>query len=163
MLVRRCGCTGVERCYSCRMGINVPDRQLGSSIPLGKSTVITGSEALRHRASLMLENTTFLPRLPDYVHVRDSATLMTSAHSKTEAVRYNNRPSYFTPNRRGLFAKQHVQNLWSLLNPNGGVLILLEKGGKEDSKLLLELVSCSLNDTSQALHPRNTNLLLNRR
>ena len=52
----------------------VPDRQL-SPIPLGKSTVITGSEALRHRASLMLENTTFLPRLPNYVHVRDSATL----------------------------------------------------------------------------------------
>ncbi|KAI9871263.1 MAG: 37S ribosomal protein S22, partial [Watsoniomyces obsoletus] len=42
-----------------------------STAPLGKATVLTGSDTLRHRASRLLENTTFIPRLPDLVAAED--------------------------------------------------------------------------------------------
>ncbi|KIX04872.1 uncharacterized protein Z518_05743 [Rhinocladiella mackenziei CBS 650.93] len=99
------------------------------SPPTSKSVVLTGSNTLRRRAAALLENTTFIPRLPDYVHTRDTPTLE------------DDRPA---PPRKqfdviiashSLFGlhedwmrKQHVQNLWSMLSPQGGVLILIEKG-----------------------------------
>jgi len=47
---------------------DVDDTPPPAAAPLGKATVLTSSTALQKRASLMLENTTFLPRLPDYIH-----------------------------------------------------------------------------------------------
>lgn len=41
--------------------------------PLGKATVLTGSDTLRHRASKLLENTTFIPRLPDNLTAEEEA------------------------------------------------------------------------------------------
>ncbi|KAF7585660.1 37S ribosomal protein S22 [Aspergillus hancockii] len=107
----------------------VPDHPRASPYPVGRSTVVTGSEALQLRASLMLENTSFLPRLPDYVHVREKPTLdderpapkrkqydiIVAAHSLLGI-------------EEDFLRKEHVENLWNLLNPDGGVLILLEKG-----------------------------------
>jgi len=90
--------------------------------PLGKATVLASSGPLLQRASLLLENTTFLPRLPDYVH----ATVDPNAEQKQYDIiiaPYNLWHLTETYER-----KQRVQNLWSLLDPNGGVLILLEKG-----------------------------------
>ncbi|KKZ61546.1 hypothetical protein EMCG_03880 [[Emmonsia] crescens] len=106
-----------------------PDRPPGSPISFGKSTVLTGSNALRHRASQLLENTTFLPRLPDYVHVRDQST---TADERPPPQRKQFdviiAPHTIWPIREDYQRKEHVENLWSLLNPDGGVLILLEKG-----------------------------------
>ena len=97
--------------------------------PFGKATVLTGSNSLRHRAAALLENTTFLPRLPDYVHVRDSATL----DDDRSAPQRKQFDIIFAPHslwhlKEEFLRKQHVQNLWSLLDPVGGVLVLLEKG-----------------------------------
>lgn len=100
-----------------------------SPLPFGKSTVLAGAENLQERASVLLENTTFLPRLPDYVHVRNSPTvdddreppkrkqfdIIIAAHSLLEI-------------EEDYLRKHHVKNLWNMLDPNGGVLILLEKG-----------------------------------
>ncbi|OJD15014.1 hypothetical protein AJ78_04699 [Emergomyces pasteurianus Ep9510] len=106
-----------------------PDRPQGSPIPFGRSTVLTGSTALRQRASQLLENTTFLPRLPDYVHVRDQST---TADERPPPQRKQFdviiAPHTIWPIREDYHRKEHVENLWSLLNPDGGVLILLEKG-----------------------------------
>ncbi|PGH05039.1 hypothetical protein GX51_03136 [Blastomyces parvus] len=106
-----------------------PDRPPHSPIPFGRSTVLTGSAALRHRASQLLENTTFLPRLPDYVHVRDQPT---TADERPPPQRKQFdviiAPHTIWPIREDYHRKEHVENLWSLLNPDGGVLILLEKG-----------------------------------
>ncbi|EER44200.1 37S ribosomal protein Rsm22 [Histoplasma capsulatum var. duboisii H88] len=106
-----------------------PNRPPGSPIPFGRSTVVTGSHALRHRASQLLENTTFLPRLPDYVHVRDQ---LTTADERPPPQRKQFdviiAPHTIWPIREDYHRKEHVENLWSLLNPDGGVLILLEKG-----------------------------------
>jgi ribosomal protein RSM22 (predicted rRNA methylase) len=107
----------------------VPDHPEGAPIPFGRSAVVTGSDALRLRAATMLENTTFLPRLPDYVHVRGKATIEDSRKApKRKQYDVLIAPHSLLDFEEEYERKQHVENLWSLLNPNGGVLILLEKG-----------------------------------
>ncbi len=93
------------------------------SVPLGKATVLTGSAALRHRASRLLENTTFIPRLPDLI---DSSDHNTAQPRKLYDVIIA--PHTLWPIRENHQRKRHVQTLWSLLNPSGGVLVLVEKG-----------------------------------
>jgi ribosomal protein RSM22 (predicted rRNA methylase) len=92
--------------------------------PLGKATVLTGSDTLRHRASRLLENTTFIPRLPDNVAPEDVA-------NQQQPRKYYDiiiAPHTLWPLRQEYLRKEQVQKYWSLLNPKGGVLILLEKG-----------------------------------
>lgn len=106
-----------------------PDHPESVPIPFGKSTVLTGSDSLQLRASLILENTTFLPRLPDYVHVRDKPTL----DDETEPPKRKQYDIIVAPHNllgieEDFVRKEHVENLWSLLNPDGGVLVLFEKG-----------------------------------
>lgn len=97
--------------------------------PLGRSTVLAGSDNLRYRAASLLENTTFLPRLPDYVHVRDSVTLSDDRPaSQRKQFDVIIAPHTLWPLGEEWQRKQQIQNLWSLLNPEGGVLILVEKG-----------------------------------
>ena len=97
---------------------------LQGEAPLGKATVLTGSNTLRHRASQMLENTTFIPRLPDAV--------TTEGDVNTEQPRklYDLiiAPHTLWPLKQEYLRKEQVQKYWSLLNPKGGVLILIEKG-----------------------------------
>ncbi|KAF8855218.1 hypothetical protein BDZ45DRAFT_655642 [Acephala macrosclerotiorum] len=101
----------------------------GEEVPHGKSTVLTGSNALRHRVSRFLDDTTFLPRLPDYVHASNSeAHLDGSAPQGRKAYDIILAPHTLFPLKEDFRRKNMVQNLWSLLDPNGGVLILIEKG-----------------------------------
>ncbi|KAK5937822.1 37S ribosomal protein S22 [Knufia obscura] len=97
--------------------------------PQSKAVVLTGSDALRHRAAAMLENTTFVPRLPDYVHVRDAPTFHDArpAQQRKQFDVIIASHSLF-PLKEEWERRQHVQNLWSLLSDEGGVLILIEKG-----------------------------------
>lgn len=97
--------------------------------PESKSVVLTGSDALRHRAIRMLDNTTFIPRLPDYIQTRQIPTL----DDDRPAQQRKQFDLIIAPH--SLFAlkeewerKLHVKNLWSLLSDDGGVLILIEKG-----------------------------------
>jgi ribosomal protein RSM22 (predicted rRNA methylase) len=107
----------------------VPDHPKNAPIPTGKSTVLAGSDSLQIRASALLDNTTFLPRLPDYIHVRDSSTLEDNrAPPKRKQFDVIIAPHTLLEIDEDYLRKQHVKNLWTMLNPNGGVLILLEKG-----------------------------------
>lgn len=90
--------------------------------PQGRATVLTGSTTLRHRTSVLLENTTFIPRLPDYVHASNSDAAQQGKFDIILA------PHSLWPLREDFLRKQYLANLWSLLNAQGGVLILLEKG-----------------------------------
>lgn len=97
--------------------------------PQTKSVVLTGSHTLRHRSAELLENTTFIPRLPDYVHIRDAPTL----EDDRPAVQRKQFDLIIASH--SLFGlsqeferKEHVQNLWSMLSSDGGVLIIIEKG-----------------------------------
>ena len=97
--------------------------------PVGKAVVLTGSDTLRHRSAALLENTTFIPRLPDYVHIRDTATLdddRPAPQRKEFDIIIASHTLW--PFKEEWERKQHVQNLWSFLDPDGGVLILIEKG-----------------------------------
>ena len=97
--------------------------------PLGKATVVTGSNELRHRASKLLENTTFLPRLPDYNPATDHPTLG-SPNTAQPRKQYDIivAPHTLWGLREDYMRKNQVQNFWSLLNPDGGVLVIIEKG-----------------------------------
>jgi ribosomal protein RSM22 (predicted rRNA methylase) len=97
--------------------------------PQSKAVVLAGSDTIRHRSAALLENTTFIPRLPDYVHSRDGPTIdddrPVQARKEFDVIIA---PHTLFPLKEEWQRKQQVQNLWSLLSPNGGVLILLEKG-----------------------------------
>ncbi|KAF2467250.1 uncharacterized protein BDR25DRAFT_376134 [Lindgomyces ingoldianus] len=94
------------------------------SVPLGKATVLTGSDALRHRSSRLLENTTFIPRLPDLVQAGEELNPQQPRKLYDVIIA----PHTLWPIKQEYLRKEQVDKYWSLLNPKGGVLILLEKG-----------------------------------
>ena len=108
--------------------IHLDDVSKAGLSSLGKATVITGSAELRRRASLLLENTTFLPRLPDYSPERDLEASKNESAPPRKQYDIIIAPYTLWTLREDYTRKAQVQNLWSLLNPNGGVLILIEKG-----------------------------------
>ncbi|KAH8803164.1 mitochondrial small ribosomal subunit Rsm22-domain-containing protein [Xylogone sp. PMI_703] len=101
----------------------------GHEAPSSKTTVLTGPATLRHRMSRFLENTTFLPRLPDYVHsAKPEAQLEGAPAQQRKSYDIIIAPHTLFPLKEDFRRKNAVQNLWSLLDPNGGVLIIIEKG-----------------------------------
>lgn len=104
--------------------------------PRGRATVLTGSDALRHRASRLLENTTFLPRLPEFVDPTENSSTQTQDEVSGRETPNQPRKHYdliiashlLWPIKEDYARKTTVQTLWRLLNPNGGVLVILEKG-----------------------------------
>ncbi|KAF1933955.1 37S ribosomal protein Rsm22 [Didymella exigua CBS 183.55] len=94
------------------------------TVPTGKATVLVSSTTLRHRASRLLENTTFIPRLPEHVTLEDDAN--TAQPRKVYDVIIA--PHTLWPLKQEYLRKDQVSKYWSLLNPKGGVLILIEKG-----------------------------------
>ncbi|EEQ30547.1 37S ribosomal protein S22 [Microsporum canis] len=101
------------------------------SLAKGKSTVLIGSDTLRHRVSSLLENTTFLPRLPDYLRLKGESSL--GPHKPGNRKNYDIivAPHALLHFEEDFQKRDYVQNLWAMLNPKGGILILLEKGHKE--------------------------------
>ncbi|PQE32587.1 37S ribosomal Rsm22 protein [Rutstroemia sp. NJR-2017a WRK4] len=101
----------------------------GDDPPSGKTTVLTGPDTLRHRVSRFLDNTTFLPRLPDYVHSAHGERQLDGGPAQPrKSYDLIIAPHTLFPLKEEYRRKHMVQNLWSLLDPKGGVLILIEKG-----------------------------------
>ena len=96
--------------------------------PFGKSTVVTGSSALRNRASRLLDDTTFIPRLPDYDPSRDHPSLENNNPQPRKQYDVIIAPYTLWSLKEDYMRKNQVQNFWSLLDPKGGVLVLIEKG-----------------------------------
>ena len=96
--------------------------------PFGKSTVVTGSSALRNRASRLLDDTTFIPRLPDYDPSRDHPSLEKNNPQPRKQYDVIIAPYTLWTLKEDYMRKNLVQNFWSLLDPKGGVLVLIEKG-----------------------------------
>ncbi|KAK2589622.1 37S ribosomal protein S22 [Conoideocrella luteorostrata] len=98
--------------------------------PSGKKTVVVASDRLRHRLKNFLQDTTFLPRLPDYEHSGEMRGEHLDAGIKPQP-----RKSFDVIIASNLFLKEKqdhyrqavLNNLWSLLNKDGGVLIVIEK------------------------------------
>lgn len=95
-----------------------------TNAPLGKATVLAASDTLRHRASRLLENTTFIPRLPDAVGQEED----TNSQQPRKLYDVIIAPHTLWSLKQEYLRKEQVQKYWSLLNPKGGVLILIEKG-----------------------------------
>lgn len=95
-----------------------------NAVPLGKATVLTASDTLRHRASKLLDNTTFIPRLPESVSAEDEANTQQPRKFYDVIIA----PHTLWPLRQDYLRKEQVEKYWSLLNPKGGVLVLIEKG-----------------------------------
>jgi ribosomal protein RSM22 (predicted rRNA methylase) len=98
--------------------------------PPGKKTVIVGSDALRHRISRLLHNTQFLPRMPDYVHLETKEEHIDGPRVPQPRKTYDIiiASHLLFPVKEGHRRKAVLNQLWSLLSPEGGVLIVLEKG-----------------------------------
>ncbi|KAL2150219.1 hypothetical protein VTH82DRAFT_7895 [Thermothelomyces myriococcoides] len=99
--------------------------------PPGKRTVVVGSDSLRHRISRFLHNTTFLPRLPDYIHsIEGSERKLDSGGAPAPRKVFDViiASHLLMPLDKEYKRKNLLDNLWSMLSPEGGVLIMLEKG-----------------------------------
>jgi ribosomal protein RSM22 (predicted rRNA methylase) len=109
--------------------VRTEDGLVKGDLQLVKTTVLTGSDRLRHRISRFLEDTTFLPRLPDYVHSSLADKHLDGGTPQPRKV-YDIiiAPHSLLHLKEDYRRKNVVQNLWSLLDPKGGVLILIEKG-----------------------------------
>ncbi|CAK7271569.1 37S ribosomal protein S22 [Sporothrix epigloea] len=94
-------------------------------------TVVVGSDTLRHRLSRFLHNTTFLPRLPDLLHSAENVARHIDA-PKTPQLRKTYdvimASHLLLPLDKPFQRRALLDNLWAMLNPDGGVLILVEKG-----------------------------------
>lgn len=99
--------------------------------PPGKRTVIVGSNQLRHRISRFLENTQFLPRLPNYTHSVENMEKQLDAPEVPQKRKVYDviiATHLLMPLEKEYRRKDVLNQLWSLLSPEGGVLIMLEKG-----------------------------------
>ncbi|KAL2161037.1 hypothetical protein VTH06DRAFT_8750 [Thermothelomyces fergusii] len=99
--------------------------------PPGKKTVVVGSDNLRHRVSRFLDDTTFLPRLPDYIHsIEGSERKLDSGGGPAPRKEFDViiASHLLMPIEKEYKRKDLLDNLWSMLSPEGGVLIVLEKG-----------------------------------
>lgn len=98
--------------------------------PPGKRTVIIGSNQLRHRLSRFLQNTQFLPRLPNYASIENTSRQLDAPEVPQKRKVYDIiiATHLLMPLGKEWKRKEILDNLWSMLSPNGGVLIVLEKG-----------------------------------
>ncbi|KAJ3552490.1 hypothetical protein NPX13_g11098 [Xylaria arbuscula] len=102
----------------------------GIAMPPGKKTAVVGSEQLRQRVSRFLHNTTFLPRLPDYLHSGDHPDRLEGGEASLPRKQFDIiiASHQMMPIKEGFRRKAMLDNLWEMLSPEGGILIFLEKG-----------------------------------
>ncbi|KAK5626943.1 hypothetical protein RRF57_002658 [Xylaria bambusicola] len=98
--------------------------------PVGKKTAIVGSEQLRQRISRFLHNTTFLPRLPDYLHSGDHPDKLDGGEASLPRKQFDIiiASHQMMPIKEGFRRKAMLDNLWEMLSPEGGILVFIEKG-----------------------------------
>ncbi|OLN96660.1 37S ribosomal protein S22, mitochondrial [Colletotrichum chlorophyti] len=128
--------------------------EVNAKNPPGKQTVIVGSEKLRSRVSKFLQNTSFLPRMPDYLHSVENAHLHIDANEVPQSRKMYDiiiASHLLLPVKEGHRRKAILNNIWSLLNPDGGVLILLEKGQPRGFEAVAEVRDRLLNEF--LIHP----------
>ncbi|KAI8944129.1 mitochondrial small ribosomal subunit Rsm22-domain-containing protein [Xylaria longipes] len=99
-------------------------------IPPGKKTAVVGSDHLRQRVSRFLHNTTFLPRLPDYLHSGDHPDKLEGGEASLPRKQFDIiiASHQMMPLKEGFRRKAMLDNLWEMLSPEGGILIVMEKG-----------------------------------
>jgi len=120
--------------------------------PKGKRTVVVGSDHLRYRISRFLNDTTFLPRLPDYLHsgslpdkIDDSETPLPRKQFDIIIASH-----MLLPLKEDHRRKAFIDNLWEMLAPEGGVLVVLEKGMPRGFEAIADVRARLLNEFIEA-------------
>lgn len=100
-----------------------------------KATVVTAPDSLRHRVSRLLDNTIFLPRLPDrnpdnvtYTPGQPALSFSPNPRQPRKVFDLIIATNNLLPLRESHMRKKRLRELWSHLSPTGGVLLFLEKG-----------------------------------
>lgn len=134
------------------------------SEPPGKKTVVVGSDQLRHRVSRFLHNTTFLPRLPDYLHSGAHPNKLEGGESQLPRKQFDIiiASHLLMPLKEGFKRHALIDNLWEMLSPDGGILIITEKGHPRGfeavadvrSRLLNEFIVPPTTSSSSSTHPQ---------
>ncbi|KAI0384466.1 Rsm22-domain-containing protein [Hypomontagnella monticulosa] len=116
--------------------------------PPGKKTVVVGSNQLRERISRFLHNTTFLPRLPDYVHSGNNPNMLDAGDKPLPRKSFDIiiASHLLMPLKEGYQRKTLLNNLWEMLSPEGGVLIFMEKGHPRGFEVVADVRSSLLNE-----------------
>ncbi|KAI1804814.1 mitochondrial small ribosomal subunit Rsm22-domain-containing protein [Daldinia bambusicola] len=116
--------------------------------PPGKKTVVVGSPQLRQRISRFLHDTTFLPRLPDYIHSANNPDLLDAGDKPQQKKSFDIiiAPHLLLPLKEGFQRKALLDNLWEMLSPDGGVLIVMEKGHPRGFEAVADVRSRLLNE-----------------
>ncbi|KAI1323627.1 mitochondrial small ribosomal subunit Rsm22-domain-containing protein [Xylariaceae sp. FL0255] len=128
--------------------------------PAGKKTVVIGSETLRQRVSRFLYNTTFLPRLPDYLHSGPTSDgkLLDGSEIPAPKKQFDViiASHLMMPLKDDFRRQEMIDNLWEMLSPEGGVLIILEKAHPRGFEAVADMRSRLLDDfiESPASDPR---------
>ncbi|KAI2634792.1 mitochondrial small ribosomal subunit Rsm22-domain-containing protein [Hypomontagnella submonticulosa] len=126
--------------------------------PPGKKTVVVGSNQLRERISRFLHNTTFLPRLPDYLHSGNNPDMLDASDKPLPRKSFDIiiASHLLMPLKEGYQRKALLDNLWEMLSPEGGILIFMEKGHPRGFEAVADVRSRLLNEfiVSPASDPR---------
>lgn len=97
--------------------------------PPAKLSVLCTPLTLRHRVATLLEDTTLLHKLPDYIHSSNGeAALDGSTPFNRKSFDVVIAPHGLLPLPEEWQRKNKIQNLWALTKDNGGILLLMEKG-----------------------------------
>ncbi|KAI0149542.1 Rsm22-domain-containing protein [Xylariaceae sp. FL1272] len=117
-------------------------------LPPGKKTVVVGSETLRQRISRFLHNTTFLPRLPDYLHSGAHPDKLEGGEANLPRKQFDIIIASHTllPIKEGYRRKAMIANLWEMLSPEGGILIIMEKGHPRGFEAVADVRANLLNE-----------------
>jgi ribosomal protein RSM22 (predicted rRNA methylase) len=92
--------------------------------PKIRGSVVIGSDTLRDRVNAVLDNTTFLPRIPDFYAEGATSEAKQPARYQYDLIIA---PHTLLPWLEDWQRKRYVEHMYSLLSPQGGVLVLLEK------------------------------------
>ncbi|OTB16992.1 hypothetical protein K445DRAFT_316513 [Daldinia sp. EC12] len=116
--------------------------------PPGKKTVVVGSPQLRQRISRFLHDTTFLPRLPDYIHSVNNPDMLDGGDKPQQKKSFDIiiAPHLLLPLKQDFQRKALLDNLWEMLSPDGGVLIIMEKGHPRGFEAVADARSRLLNE-----------------
>ncbi|KAG0138539.1 mitochondrial small ribosomal subunit Rsm22-domain-containing protein [Tuber indicum] len=110
----------------------------GGALPAGgersgmRAVVVAGSIDLRGKVSRLLDDTLFIPRMPN-IYFENLNHTPGGLAEKNKAqprklydliIATNN----LLPIVKSFYRRQAIEQLWSHLNPNGGVLLMIERG-----------------------------------
>lgn len=120
--------------------------------PKGKRTVVVGSDTLRYRISRFLNDTTFLPRLPDYLHSGSLPDKIDDSEAPLPRKQFDIivASHMLLPLKEDHRRKAFIDNLWEMLSPEGGVLVVLEKGMPRGFEAIADVRARLLNEFIEA-------------